>query len=93
MRTTIQHPIAATCLSSRPRRTAHWLAIACARDIPHRACRSGALWDRVLGYARKGYLMGAGSPDGSDTNVSDKVSGAAHVQDGVGGCMGVMADC
>jgi calpain-5 len=33
--------------------------------------RSGALWEKLKKWGELGYLMGAGSPSGSDTNVSD----------------------
>jgi len=42
--------------------------------------RSGALWARLLEYHGNGYMLGAGSPGGSDTEVSSQgiVQGHAY---------------
>ena len=36
-----------------------------------RLYNTGELWNKVQFYSKKSYLMGAGSPNGSDSDVSD----------------------
>ena len=33
---------------------------------------TGRLWSRLMQYQESGYLMGCGSPTGSDRDISDK---------------------
>lgn len=42
--------------------------------------RSGALWTRIKGYVDSGFLLGAGSPSGSDRDISTQgiVQGHAY---------------